>query len=199
MENNKNKILIVDDNADNIEIIKFILETIPEYDVYTASDGKSAIQIVNKIIPDIILLDIIMPEMDGFAVANEIKSNPKTKDIPVIFITSLDDIKNKKRAFEIGGVDYITKPFYNSEILCRVKTHLKLKNLIDELRQALDNIQTLKGLLPICAWCKKIRDDKGYWQQVETYISLHSKADFTHSICPECKIKFVDKLNNDLR
>jgi hypothetical protein len=90
-------------------------------------------------------------------------------------------------------VDYIAKPFRQEEVCARVRTHLYLRalvkekeKLIGELKEALAKVKTLSGLLPICSSCKKIRDDKGYWNQIETYIRERSEADFTHGICPKC-------------
>jgi DNA-binding response OmpR family regulator len=90
------------------------------------------------------------------------------------------------------GVDYITKPFQQAEVLARIKTHVMLRKRERQLEQALAEIKTLSGILPICAYCKQIRNDQGYWQQVEDYISQHSKAMFSHGICPDCYRKEMD-------
>ncbi len=108
----------------------------------------------------------------------KLKDDENTKKIPVIFLTARTDTDSIVRGFEAGGVDYVVKPFNPAELLARVKTQIKLK-------QAFDEIRTLKGFIPICANCKKIRDDKGYWESVEEYIGKHSDAVFSHSICPE--------------
>jgi len=93
----------------------------------------------------------------------------------------------------MGAVDYVTKPFTASVLVARVRTHLDLKMIqerqaktITSLEEALAKVKLLSGLVPICAHCKKIRDDKGYWNQIEVYISEHSEADFSHGICPDC-------------
>ncbi|MEE8554009.1 MAG: response regulator, partial [Desulfobacterales bacterium] len=143
--------------------------------------------------PDLILLDIRMPGMDGYEVCKQLKSEEKTRRIPVIFISALNELDDKIKAFSLGCVDYITKPFQAEEVLARVKTHLALRSLQKsledknaQLQKALDEIKTLRGILPLCSFCKKIRDDKGYWEQVDVYIHKHSQADISHSICPEC-------------
>ena len=108
---------------------------------------------------------------------------------------------NKVKAFSAGGVDYITKPFKIEEVLARVNTHINLHSLQRclekkniELQKALDEVKQLRGFLPICASCKNIRDDQGYWTQIELYIREHSEVEFTHSICPDCTTKLYPEL-----
>jgi response regulator RpfG family c-di-GMP phosphodiesterase len=139
--------------------------------------------------------------MDGYEVCRQLKSEEKTRGIPVIFISALNELEDKVKAFSLGGVDYITKPFQAEEVLARVKTHLTLRNLQKsledkntQLQKALDEIKILQGIIPICANCKKVRDDKGFWNQVETYISKHSEAEFSHSICPPCAKELYPEL-----
>ncbi len=120
------KILIVDDDKSYIDILlKFLGNS---YDVRIALNGKGALYNVQTQPPDLILLDIMMPEMDGFEVCSILKKKDKTKDIPIIFLTAANDIEKKQKAFESGAVDYITKPFNILEVNARVKTHLMLKH-----------------------------------------------------------------------
>jgi response regulator RpfG family c-di-GMP phosphodiesterase len=135
-------------------------------------------------------------------VCKQLKSDEKTSGIPVIFISALNELDDKIKAFSLGGVDYITKPFQAEEVLARVKTHLTLRTLQKsiedknaQLQKALDEVKILSGFLPICSSCKNIRDDKGYWNQIENYISKHSEAEFSHSICPECAKKIYPDLD----
>ncbi len=121
----KFKILLVDDSPSNIDILIEALGD--DYVISVALNGVSAIDSVKNNMPDIILLDIIMPEMDGFEVARRLKTDPEFKDIPIIFITAIDEIENKTAGFELGAVDYMTKPFEILEVKSRVKTHLSLK------------------------------------------------------------------------
>ncbi|NEO84173.1 MAG: hybrid sensor histidine kinase/response regulator [Spirulina sp. SIO3F2] len=131
----KGKILAVDDTPANLEVIE---ETLSDagYDVATAIDGERAIKRLTTYQPDLILLDIQMPGIDGFETCSRIKSNPKTAKIPIIFITAFTDLDNKVKGFSLGGVDYITKPFQALEMLARVETHVQLTQLNQNLEQA---------------------------------------------------------------
>ncbi len=192
-------ILIVDDVQGNLQILGNILSS-KGHRSTPATSGRHALKIIEKRLPDLILLDIMMPEMDGFALCRQLKNRDDTKDIPVIFISALTDTSDKVKAFEAGGVDYITKPF-QEEMLARVQTHLNLRNLqkrLEEkntrLQKAFDEVKTLRGIIPICVSCKKIRDDKGYWNQVEAYIEEHSQAEFSHSLCVICAKKLYPEI-----
>ncbi len=121
-------ILIVDDTPNNLHILFSYLET-EGFKVLLTEDGESALQIALEQIPDLILLDILMPEMDGFETCIRLKSQSSTEDIPIIFLTALSDTTNKVRGFELGGVDYITKPLEQKEVLARIQTHLKLQKM----------------------------------------------------------------------
>ena len=124
-------ILIVDDTKFNIKIL---LETLSDdYQLSVAMDGKAALEYMEEVVPDLILLDIMMPGMDGFEVCSTMKKDKRLKDIPVVFLSSMTDINSKAKAFEIGAVDYITKPFEVQEVKARVKTHLSLKLAQNEL------------------------------------------------------------------
>ncbi len=187
----KAKILIVDDTSANIETLNETLEN--EFDIYFATDGNDALQKVRLLEPDLILLDIMMPVMDGFEVCRRLKENEQFRDIPVIFITALDQPDDESKGLVLGAVDYVTKPFNPDLVLLRVRNHLKMKNQRDtlelrtlELEKILSEIKVLQGIIPICAYCKNIRDDQGYWNQVEKYVSEHTEAKFSHGICPTC-------------
>ena len=126
---NKPKVLIVDDETTNIKLLSYTLE--PSYDVCVALNGEDALEAAREHLPDIILLDIIMPGMDGFEVLANLKSNELTKDIPVIFLTSQNDPESETKGLNLGAVDYIFKPFSQSLLLKRVEIHLlltKVKN-----------------------------------------------------------------------
>lgn len=186
-------VLIVDDEPNNLSILRQLL-TARGYKVRPIISGELALKAAATLVPDLILLDIMMPEgMDGFGVCRALKEMDRVREVPVIFLSALDDTENKVRAFECGGVDYITKPFEQAEVVSRVKTHLDLhrarKELAEKnlrLEQALGEIKILREILPICCYCKKIRDDKGYWNRIDQYLADHIDAKFSHGLCPEC-------------
>lgn len=122
----ENKILIVDDQLSNLKVLDSVLKN-NNYKVKKAMDGETALISVETDQPDLILLDIKMPNLDGYEVCQKIKSNPQTQDIPIIFISALDEVFDKVKAFEVGGVDYITKPFQEEEVLARIKSQLTIK------------------------------------------------------------------------
>jgi two-component system, sensor histidine kinase and response regulator len=126
-------ILIVDDTPNNLRLLSLML-TEHGYKVRKALNGSWALQAVQMVPPDLILLDIRMPDLDGYEVCRQLKNNDKTSDIPVIFISALDDAMDKVLAFEVGGVDYITKPFQEQEVLARVSNHLKIQKLQQQLK-----------------------------------------------------------------
>ncbi|MBU3915671.1 response regulator [bacterium] len=132
-DNDKNQplVLVVDDDPMNIDILLEVLHD--EYQLGVAKNGLKALEYVEKAKPDLILLDIMMPEMNGYEVCERIKSSPKTKDIAIIFLTALQDAANKTKGFELGAIDYITKPFNTMEVKARVQTHLAIKKMSKEL------------------------------------------------------------------
>lgn len=188
----KNTILVVDDMPGNLGVLFEALYA-AGYNVLIQDNGESALELLNTFQPDLILLDILMPGMDGFEVLRRLKNNPLTQDIPVIIITALLAHDDEVKGLKLGAADYITKPFHVETVLARVQIHIANRNLQkmlieqnEKLKQALDNIKTLSGLIPICARCKKIRDDQGYWNQIESFIQQHTDAIFSHGLCPEC-------------
>ncbi len=143
----QHKVLIVDDVTKNIQLVASFLKQ-AGYDINFALNGKDALKHIIREHFDLILLDIMMPEMDGLEVCQKIKSDPRTQDIPVIFITAKTDVDSISTAFEVGGVDYITKPFNRSELLARVKTHLELRSQrknLEELNATKDKFFSIIG------------------------------------------------------
>jgi PAS domain S-box-containing protein len=341
-------ILIVEDSEPTLNVLMDVLSD-AGYKVRPAGDGESALRSVQTKLPALIIMDIMMPDLDGYEVCRILKADEKTSSIPIIFISALGDEHIKLKGFQLGGVDYITKPFYSEEVIARVKSHLNLRHmqfdleeinttlvaeikerkrmeeklreseekfrvifennssaiaivepdatitlvndafcqmigytkeeavgmswrqqvppedldrlkeffhqlltnsldvpdkceikfyrkngeirqawmsgamiqssqkiissfiditerkqveaerekLIVELQHAIAEVKTLSGLLPICASCKKIRDDKGYWNSLEAYLMKHSIAQFTHGICPDCAAKYFPEYLTD--
>ena len=178
MQSKKKLILIVDDNPDNITLLGSLL-TKSGYEVGAVPDGQRALKFIKNKLPDLILLDIMMPDLDGFEVCEKLKSDFLTQHIPVIFLTAKTGTEDIVKGFKLGGADYVTKPFNTEELLARINTHIEMK--------------ILRGFLPICSSCKSIRDEKGYWRSVEEYIETHSDSQFSHSLCGGC----VEKLYGD--
>lgn len=182
---NTYRVLIVDDEKFNIKVLNEFLQN--DYKLMVARTGEQALKAVkSETPPDLVLLDIIMPGMSGYEVCRLIKSDEATRRIPVIFVTAVSEVMDAAKAFKLGAVDYVTKPFNPDTIKARVNTHIKLNTTMRDLESALAKVEQLSGLLPICAKCKKIRDDKGYWNEVEDYIMRHSRTTFSHGICPNC-------------
>ena len=186
------RILVVDDNTANIDVMLTFLE-MEGYDISIATSGKMAIHVAGHDHPELILLDVMMPNMDGFETCRLLKEDPATATIPIIFVTAKKETADIVQGFQAGGVDYISKPYRQEEVVSRVRTHLQLRRLLEnqerligELNQALSEVKTLKGILPICSYCKKIRDDEGHWHQMEHYIATRSDSEFSHGICEEC-------------
>lgn len=188
----KTVVLIIDDSPTNLRILLKYLKT-SGFDVIIAESGEKGLSELEKSLPDIILMDVMMPGIDGFETCKRVKEREECRDIPVIFMTSLSEVSDKIKGFGAGAVDYITKPFKQEEVLLRLNTHLTIRrqkieilHQKKELEKALTEIKVLKGLLPICSNCKKIRDEQGHWEPIEVYIRNHSEAKFSHGICPIC-------------
>ncbi|WP_339136833.1 MAG: response regulator [Candidatus Electrothrix sp. GW3-4] len=194
MPSEQDAILVVDDQPANLKVLLSFLQE-HDYRVYMVDSGQRALDILPKIQPDLVLLDVMMPGMNGFEICKRIKADKDLAALPVIFMTALDSVGDKMAGFSAGAVDYITKPFQQLEVLARINTHITLRKRERELEEALEEIKTLTGILPICSYCKQIRNDEGYWQQVEEYITEHSEAIFSHGVCPSC----YQKVMNDLK
>lgn len=178
MKNSTPLILVVDDNSQNIQYLGSLLIE-RDFEVGVAQNGVEALDFIKQKQPDLILLDIMMPEMDGIEFCTLLKKHDHLSHIPVIFLTAKTDTSDIVKGFDVGGVDYITKPFIAAELLARVKTHLE--------------IVYLRNLIPICSCCKKIRDEEGLWEEVEVYMEKYTNSKFSHGICEEC----MDKMYKD--
>ena len=142
MNTEKQTVLVVDDATENIDVIVSLLKE--QYRVKAAVNGLKALKVVDKNPPDLILLDIMMPEMDGYEVIQRLKDNPKTENIPVIFLTGKTEAADETKGFEMGAVDYISKPFSPSVVKARVNTHLELVKQRKKVEQLLSSILPAK-------------------------------------------------------
>jgi CheY-like chemotaxis protein len=132
--NDKPLVLLVDDVPQNIQILHQILD-MGEYSFAIATNGKETLQMVKKKLPDLILLDIMLGDIDGFEVCQQLKKDPETASVPIIFLTAKVGLEDKVKGFRLGAVDYITKPFEDAEVMARVHTHIQLKKSIDIIKE----------------------------------------------------------------
>jgi phosphoserine phosphatase RsbU/P len=202
-------ILIVDDSPDQQLILRSILTKAGHAEILFADSAESAylqlgacdsIPPISPCPVDLILMDFLMPDINGVTACAHIKKVEHLRDIPIIVVTAKTDVENLQAAFSAGAIDFINKPVNAVELLARVSSALMLKKEMDcrktreqelrrsneALQKALSEVKVLKGLVPICASCKKIRNDQGFWQQLEEYIQQHSEAEFSHGLCTPC-------------
>jgi sigma-B regulation protein RsbU (phosphoserine phosphatase) len=173
-------ILIVDDMPNNLRLLSQMLSE-HGYRVRAVTSGQRALQAVRAATPDLILLDIRMPQMDGFAVCEQLKADPLTRHIPVIFISALDEIGDKVRAFAVGGVDYITKPFQLEEVLARVSTHLSLRHLQQQLEEANKRLRSeldLAGKLQAGILPRELPEVQGWQMAAALRPATETSGDF---------------------
>lgn len=186
-------VLIAEDDPLVSEMIRGTLEDLGYTVVGEAIDGRQAVELTGVLQPDVILMDIEMPGVNGIEAAQQIYATHPT---PIVMLTAYETPTLVQQASMAGVGAYLVKPPRARELeraiiiaMARFDDLMKLRRLNKELQAALAKVKMLSGLLPICASCKKIRDDKGYWQQVEVYIQDHSEAEFTHGFCPDCLAK----------
>lgn len=150
-------ILIVDDTPENLRLLSRLLSE-QGYRVRAAPDGAHALATMEKELPDLVLLDVMMPAMDGYEVCRRLKEQPETREVPVIFLSALDDVADKVRALEAGGVDYVAKPFQSEEVLARIETHLVLRKAQRSLAQQNDQLVVLGTLSRSLQSCQREED-----------------------------------------
>ena len=192
------RILIADDSLVSRHLIETTLRRWG-YDVLVTCDGSEAWQVLQvSEPPPLAIVDWVMPKMDGPELCRRIRQTPMTSSMYVILLTAKGMREDIVAGLDAGADDYLVKPFDHGELRARVDVGRRIVELqqsladrVHELEEALSQVRSLHGLLPICAYCKKIRDDKNYWQEVEGYISKHSEAQFSHAICPSCYEKCV--------
>jgi sigma-B regulation protein RsbU (phosphoserine phosphatase) len=186
------KILIAEDDPVSRKMLERILSK-DENEVTAVENGVQALAALEKETPDMLITDWMMPDLDGLELSGRVRALDLPNYVYIILLTALTDKQRIIQGLDAGADDYITKPYDRTELLARVRAGKRVIDLEKSLRQrnrelsdALAQVKQLKGLLPICMFCKKIRKDDNYWQQVEEYVADHTEADFSHSICPEC-------------
>jgi len=200
-------ILIVDDSRDEQALLSNRLRAAGYESLLVADSAEAALEIVGQVKAgqmtgevDLILMDIMLPGADGLEACRRITTTERFQDIPIIVITVKTGEQDLRAAFAAGAMDYIRKPVNSVELVARVSSALALRaerimrkrreqELLlrtQELELALREVKVLRGFIPICANCKRVRTDTGDWQRLEDYIQKHSEAEFSHGICQRC-------------
>jgi phosphoserine phosphatase RsbU/P len=200
------RVLVAEDERITRETLREAL-TQWGYEVLEARDGTEAWAILtgeNR--PSLAVLDWMMPGMEGVEICRRLGEIGGPTPPYVILVTGRDQIEDLALGLNSGAQDYIPKPFHAAELRARLRVGERVVRLqsalaarVKDLEQAMGQVKTLRGLLPICSHCKKIRDDRNYWQQLEEYLAVHTEAQFTHSVCPECYEKFFKRELEELR
>jgi DNA-binding response OmpR family regulator len=187
------RVLIADDEATSRHLIRVTLEGWG-FEVLVAVDGGEALRILEgSRPPEIALLDWMMPGVDGLEVCRHMRAAMPNAATYIILVTARGGLENVVQGLEAGADEYLTKPFDPRELRARLRAGVRIVQLQEalleryhELEDALKRVKQLQGLLPICSYCKKIRNDRNYWEQVDAYVASHSEAQFSHGVCPDC-------------
>lgn len=180
-------ILHFEDNPSDAILIKDVLADVGNinFSLVHAERLSEGLQQLPRTNADIILLDLNLPDSMGLATFEEVKK--AAGNIPIIIMSGLSDENLSLEAVQHGAQDYLIKGRVDANLLIRaIRYGIERQKLMTELRQALEQIKTLEGFLPICCYCKGIRDERGFWQPLENYIKSHSEAEISHGICPAC-------------
>ena len=196
------QVLIAEDDRVTGEILARTLQRLG-HETSVVTDGAQAWNTLSTArSPTLAILDWMMPEMDGPDVCRRIRQERPEANMYLLLVTARETRSDVVAGLDAGADDYIIKPFDPEELRARVAVGVrvlalqqKLAERVSELQTALSNVKQLRGLLPICSYCKRIRGDDQYWQQVEGYIAQHSDAQFSHGICPSCFQKVSDELD----
>ena len=195
------RILIAEDDPVSRRVLEGTLSKWG-YEVLVTQDGAAALDVLQGADPPALaILDIMMPEMDGLEVCRRVRLLECATPPYLILLTAMAGKEDVVRGIEAGANDYLTKPFHRDELRVRVGVGLQMVRLqkslakrVRELEEALSQVNQLQGLLPICSYCKKIRDDQNYWQKVDSYLSQRTAVQFSHGICPDCYERVASEL-----
>jgi sigma-B regulation protein RsbU (phosphoserine phosphatase) len=193
------KILLADDDPDTLHALRVLVGGW-KYEIVTATDGFRALAVLlDRHPPTLAILDSVMPGMSGPEVCRKARAALGSRPLHIILLTVLTRETEMEDGLGAGADDYMTKPFSPRELLARIRAGERVIRLqedlsrrVRELEEAISRVKALEGLLPICMYCKKVRDDHNYWEQVETYVGQRSGVRFTHGICPECEAKHIE-------
>jgi DNA-binding response OmpR family regulator len=192
-------ILVADDDPLYRKLLEAALRSWG-YEVHLAADGDQAWEVIARTSASLLaILDWSMPGTDGLELARRMRELPASRFVYVMLLTARSSREDVIRGLKAGADDYITKPCHNDELYARIQVGVRMlrlqQNLADRVRdleRALTKVTQLQGLLPMCCYCKCIRKDENYWEQVEHYIASHSELQFSHGICPSCYTKVVE-------
>jgi DNA-binding response OmpR family regulator len=192
------RVLIAEDEPISRRVLEATLERWG-YQVIVTTDGAQAWdQLSQDDAPRLVVLDWMMPGLDGPEVCRRVRARPDGNTFYLLLLTAKAQVQDIVSGLSAGADDYVSKPFNRDELQARIKNgrrvielQQQLRSNIDELEEALGQVKTLTGLLPICTYCKKIREGDSYWQAVEEYLAQHSQALFSHGVCPDCYERHV--------
>jgi DNA-binding response OmpR family regulator len=199
------RILVAEDDSVTRRILESTLGRLG-WDVIPTADGTAAWHALEtlrgKDAPELVVLDWMMPGMDGIEICRKLRSTPGFELVYIILLTSRTEVEDLAMGLMAGANDYIKKPFDPAELESRVRVGQRMVKLqtslaarIHELEEALSEVKRLQGLLPICSYCKKVRNEENYWQQVESYLSSRTGVNLTHGVCPDCYARMMKELD----
>lgn len=191
-------VLVVEDNAVDADLVRALLQhhAIRRFSVEIVPRLDAALERLLTVPPQVVLLDLTLPDARGLEGLREIRA--ARPDLPVVILSGTSDEDTAVQAVSEGAQDYLVKGRIDPDLLARsLRYAVERQRLLVELRDALARVKTLTGLLPICASCKNIRDDSGYWQAVDVYVQNHTDAAFSHAICPGCARRLYPDLMGD--
>lgn len=187
------KILVAEDDPVSSQILATTLSTWGHEVVSTRNGFEAWEHLQREDSPLIMVLDWMMPGMDGLEVCRRVRQSPRRISPYIILLTANLGVDRLVTGMEAGADDYLTKPYNRDELRVRinvgsriVELQSKLAERVHKLEEALDQVKQLEGMLPMCSYCRNVRDDRDYWQSVESYVTTHSETKFSHGICPSC-------------
>lgn len=198
------RILIAEDDVTSRTLLARVLQNVGHEVMETARGTEAWEKLREPDAPRLAILDWMMPEMDGLEVIRRVRARQIDRPPYLIMLTAKGEKEDIITGLEAGANDYLAKPFNAGELRARVEVGRRmiemqdaLADKVEELREAIEQIRTLRGIVPICGHCKQIRDDTGYWHQLEAYVRDHTEAEFSHGICPQCMRKLYPEFSED--
>jgi DNA-binding response OmpR family regulator len=188
------RVLLIEDNSDDAVLIQLYLSSAMKvpHEVKHADRLSKGLEVLGNGGFDVVLLDLGLPDGQGLSTFE--KAHAQAPEVPIIVLTGHDDDDLAIEAVQKGAQDYLVKGKVDGSLVGRsIRYAIERQKLLTQIERSTKEIKTLRGFLPICAGCKKIRDDQGYWTQIESYISQHSDAEFSHGLCPDCAVRLYGR------